>query len=281
MTHQKNGFKIVLNDNEELQSLTGNGSTFLNSTRNFVADRIGKKKCLFLLAAVCVLTMLTFGTVFILQTAAEVRLSSHEARPTKISDSFEARIAQLENELREIKQLLNDRPVNRALMPSFEASGDETSQLTDDENLLSGAPDGFTKSIVGKWKQVRLENMEEYLKAEGASWLFRKLALGVPPELEIADRGGLRYEQVFTAPMYTGKFPIYLNGEVAEYEDGDGTKVAGSSVDNGQSVVITADGGKNGRVVTTLYMKGDEMYLTTVLTDKGSVTASRVFVRNG
>ena len=40
MTHQKNGFKIVLNDNEELQSLTGNGSTFLNSTRNFVADRV-------------------------------------------------------------------------------------------------------------------------------------------------------------------------------------------------------------------------------------------------
>ena len=65
------------------------------------------------------------------------------------------------------------------------------SQLTDDENLLSGAPDGFTKSIVGKWKQVRLENMEEYLKAEGASWLFRKLALGVPPELEIANRGEL------------------------------------------------------------------------------------------
>ena len=65
------------------------------------------------------------------------------------------------------------------------------SQLTDDENLLSGAPDRFTKFIVGKWKQVRLENMEEYLKAEGASWLFRKLALGVPPELEIADRGEL------------------------------------------------------------------------------------------
>ena len=65
------------------------------------------------------------------------------------------------------------------------------SQLTDDENLLSDAPDRFMKSIVGKWKQVRLENMEEYLKAEGASWLFRKLALGVPPDLEIADRGAM------------------------------------------------------------------------------------------
>ena len=81
--------------------------------------------------------------------------------------------------------------------------------------------------------------------------------------------------------MYTGKFPIFLDGEVAEYEDGNGTPVVGTSVDNGESVVITADGGKNGRVVTTLRMEGDEMFLTTVLTDKGGVTASRVFVRNG
>ena len=66
------------------------------------------------------------------------------------------------------------------------------SQLTDDEALLqseSRSVDQFTQSIVGKWRQVRLENMEKYLKAEGASWIFRKMALSIPPELEIADIG--------------------------------------------------------------------------------------------
>ena len=63
---------------------------------------------------------------------------------------------------------------------------------TDDAELLASTdlPDHFTKkTLVGKWKQIRLENMEEYLKAEGASWMFRKLALSIPPELEIADLG--------------------------------------------------------------------------------------------
>ena len=60
------------------------------------------------------------------------------------------------------------------------------SQISDDEELVE---EKFIEKIVGKWKQVRLENMEEYLTAEGASWIFRKLALGVPPDLEIADLG--------------------------------------------------------------------------------------------
>ena len=61
------------------------------------------------------------------------------------------------------------------------------SQLSDDEEIEESQR--FIDKIVGEWKQVRMDNMEEYLQAEGASWIFRKMALGIPPDLEIADVG--------------------------------------------------------------------------------------------
>ena len=45
LKHHKNGFSIVINDenNEELESLTGNGSRFLNGARNFVSASVSLK----------------------------------------------------------------------------------------------------------------------------------------------------------------------------------------------------------------------------------------------
>ena len=64
------------------------------------------------------------------------------------------------------------------------------SELTDDEEyLVNYEPDHFTNSIVGQYKQIRLENMEKYLVAEGAGWMYRKMALSVPPNLEILTVG--------------------------------------------------------------------------------------------
>ena len=41
LKHHKNGFSIVINENnEELESLTGNGSRFLNGARNFVSASV-------------------------------------------------------------------------------------------------------------------------------------------------------------------------------------------------------------------------------------------------
>lgn len=80
--------------------------------------------------------------------------------------------------------------------------------------------------------------------------------------------------------MYRGVFPIWLDGQTAKYKDADNIEVTGHSVEHGSSVVISATGGKNGPVITTLHMVKDELYLTTVLTDKGGISASRVFARN-
>ena len=55
-----------------------------------------------------------------------------------------------------------------------------------------------------------------------------------------------RYEQIFTAPMYKGVFPIWLDGENPQYKDNDKNDVIGYSKQFEDSVVIRAAGGKNG-----------------------------------
>ena len=36
--------------------------------------------------------------------------------------------------------------------------------------------------ILGRWHQIRTVGMAEYLKAEGESWLFQKMALAAVPD---------------------------------------------------------------------------------------------------
>ena len=39
--------------------------------------------------------------------------------------------------------------------------------------------------LVGKYKQIKHENMQAYLDAEGGSWMFKRMALSAKPNLEI------------------------------------------------------------------------------------------------
>lgn len=276
MDNRKNGFSIVVNNAEELESLTGGGSMFFNSTRNCVTKSFEKKKCFFATASFAVLSLLILGTVFILKTA----LQDHQQQII-IDESLQKRIFHLEQRVDELTELYEQqqKQISTQNENHHEASGDYRSHLTDDENLLEPASvekKSFISSIVGKWTQIRMENMDEYLTAEGASWIFRRMALSIPPELEIHDYGEKKYAQIFTAPMYRGEFPIWNNGETMYYEDGNKDDVVGEVTDTGDSVVIVAVGGKNGPIKSSLYYKGDELFLTTELLDKG-VKASRVF----
>ena len=79
--------------------------------------------------------------------------------------------------------------------------------------------------------------------------------------------------------MYKGVFPIWLDGQNPVYKDADKNDVIGYSEQFADSVVIRATGGKNGDVITTLKLMGDELYLTTQMPEKGGVTASRIFVK--
>jgi len=271
LKHHKNGFSIVMNENnEELESLTGNGSRFLNGARNFVSASVTKKKCVFGLGAFAVLSILIMGTVSLLVFSAQTRGQNDQFdnQLFGLQQDFEMRISSLESQLANLQKQLENQKFSR-----IEGSAD---QISDDEELVE---EKFIEKIVGKWKQVRLENMEEYLTAEGASWIFRKLALGVPPDLEIADLGNRRYEQIFTAPMYKGVFPIWLDGQNPQYKDNDKNDVIGYSKQFEDSVVIRAAGGKNGDIITTLKLQGTELHLSTTMPDKGGVTATRIFIR--
>lgn len=277
--NKKNGFHIVINENaEELESLTGE-STFYTRARKCVPKRINKKKCMVVASIIAILGVLVFGSVFMIRFAA-----GRQAQQVQFDAELRNRIVSIESKLDELKSLIHELPLGEIPeMAKIEGSGFDQELPTDDAELLAPstrAVDEFTKTIVGKWKQIRHEDMEEYLIAEGKSWMFRRMALSVSPNLEIAATENNRYKQIFTAPMYKGVFPLWLDGETANYKDVDDVDVIGSSVEIDNYLQNICTGGNNGKIITTYKLNGDELYLTTMLADKGGIVASRVFVRD-
>ena len=246
--NKKNGFHIVVNESaEELESLTGE-STFFTRAQKFVPKRINKKKCMVAVSIIAIIGVLVFGSVFMIRFAA-----GRQEQQIQFDEELRNRIVSIESKLDELKSLLHERPVGEMPeMGKIEGSGYDQELPTDDAELLSPSPkavDAFTKTIVGKWKQVRHEDMEEYLKAEGKSWMFRRMALSVSLNLEIAATANNRYEQIYTAPMYKGVFPLWLDGETANYKDVDEVDVIGSSVEIDNYLQMICSGGKNGKII--------------------------------
>ena len=70
----------------------------------------------------------------------------------------------------------------RANRTEFEANN------TTDQKYEVPKVDEITESkylmdqILGRWHQIRTVGMAEYLKAEGESWLFQKMALAAVPD---------------------------------------------------------------------------------------------------
>ena len=53
-------------------------------------------------------------------------------------------------------------------------------EVPKDEELKE--PKYLMDQILGRWHQIRTVGMAEYLKAEGESWLFQKMALAAEPD---------------------------------------------------------------------------------------------------
>ena len=92
----------------------------------------------------------------------------------------EAKISQLENELYHCQN-------------GIEGSGEGNSYLlSDDEDVSLRAPalaknGRLMDSLLGKWKQVRTENMREYMTLEGNTEFNINMAHKFNPNMEITE----------------------------------------------------------------------------------------------
>lgn len=134
--------------------------------------------------------------------------------------------------------------------------------------------------LVGKYKQVKLKNMEAYLEQEGGNFVYQKMAMSVMPNLEIKAYSDVKYGQHYTAGfMYSKEWLMWTDGRKYEHEDALGDRVSATAIDNGETITITALGGKAGPMITVMSLEPStgRLLMTLTLTDKNNVTAVRYF----
>lgn len=122
--------------------------------------------------------------------------------------------------------------------------------------------------------------MEAYLEKEGGNFVYQKMAMSVMPNLEIKAYSKVKYGQHYTAGfMYSKEWLMWTDGRKYEMEDSLGDRVSATAIDNGETITITALGGKAGPMITVMSLEPStgRLLMTLTLTDKDNVTAVRYF----
>ena len=150
-------------------------------------------------------------------------------------------------------------------------------------------------SMVGEWKQVRTENMVEYMTAEGNTKFNINMSQKVNPNMEIRDDGDgwvgfhLNFtltflnrkftQRIYASFFYSNEWPWNLNGKMTEFENFFKEKVNAVVYDDGKKVTSTNMGGSRGPQINTMELINNEIHLTTILTEKNFIKSVRIFKR--
>ena len=74
------------------------------------------------------------------------------------------------------------RTVMHANRTDFEANATIAHEYEIPKAEEINEPKYLMDQILGRWHQIRTVGMADYLKAEGESWLFQKMALAAVPD---------------------------------------------------------------------------------------------------
>ncbi|CAI4222218.1 unnamed protein product [Auanema sp. JU1783] len=92
------------------------------------------------------------------------------------------------------------------------------------------------EQFAGRWKQVKQENFEDYLKASGVNLLLRKVASTSNPSIEFKKNDDGSWTFYFYSTVKNGKFRFQL-GEETEEITPDGRKFKSTiTVENGKLI---------------------------------------------
>jgi hypothetical protein len=180
---------------------------------------------------------------------------------------------------------------------SQEGSGDGY-LLSDDEDVNLRHPTLAKRamdSMVGEWKQVRTENMVEYMTAEGNTKFNINMSQKINPNMEIRDDGNgwvvfhLNFaltfsnrkftQRIYASVFYSNEWPWNFDGKMTEFENFFKEKVHAVVYDDGKKVTSTNMGGSRGPQINTMELINNEIHLTTILTEKNFIKSVRVFKR--
>merc|ERR1719285_57791 len=132
-------------------------------------------------------------------------------------------------------------------------------------------------AFAGSWKQVEVNNMSNFLEAQGISWMQRKLAASCNPTDTITIDGDKVNISFNAAGVISGSNDYIIGGatKIKNYLKEEVT--AEAAVESG-NFVITITGGKAGTVRMTRSIKDGKLHVEQVMVEK-NVTASRIFER--
>jgi len=256
--------------NEETQSFTNADIECGNKYDFIIKNKMGssslKKKFKFCTSSFCAAGLAVACTVVITILILMTKISGPGAL-----ELAEAEISRLGGELYVCNSKL-----------SQEGSG-EGNFLSDDEDVNLRHPTLAKRamdSMVGEWKQVRTENMVEYMTAEGNKQFDINMAQKFNPNMEIRDDGNGKFTQkIYASFFYSEEWPWNLDGKMTEFENFFKEKVHAVVYDDGKKVTSTNMGGSRGPQINSLELINDEIHLTTILTEKNFIKSVRVFKR--
>ncbi|CAG5083459.1 Oidioi.mRNA.OKI2018_I69.PAR.g10382.t1.cds [Oikopleura dioica] len=241
------------------------------TSRKKMASSSLKKKFKFCTSSFCAAGLAVTCTIVITILILMTKMNGPPAL-----ELAEAKISQLENELYHCQNVA-------------EGSGEESYLLSDDEDVNLRAPalaknERLMDSLVGKWKQVRTENMEEYMTLEGNTQMHINMAHKFNPNMEITKTSEGEYSQriyvtSFGFQVYNEQWPWNLNGKMMQYKNFFEDTVNAVAYDDGKKVTSTNMGSTKGPQITTMELINGELHLTLILTEQNYVRTVKIFQR--
>lgn len=139
-----------------------------------------------------------------------------------------------------------------------------------------GTAESEKPDFSGKYTLLRNENFDEFLAANGANWLIRKMATNSTPTLDVTQDGDKFHIRL--ASLVHTKEAQFTAGEPFEETQQSGAVMKVTPKWDGKKLIMTyepKEGETTGKAQThTRELEGDELTLTL---EVEGVTAKRIF----
>ncbi|XP_072030688.1 fatty acid-binding protein homolog 6-like [Amphiura filiformis] len=136
----------------------------------------------------------------------------------------------------------------------------------------------MASELKGRWELHHSDNFDNFLKACGLGFVYRKIALGVKPSVHITQDGDC-FEIVTTTSYRTNEWKFSIGEEFSNYVpwDSDKTHRMIAEVEDGKLIIKVLDSSdEEGSPVFIREVVGDELVLTQRL---GNVETKRYFTK--
>jgi hypothetical protein len=142
-----------------------------------------------------------------------------------------------------------------------------------------GSAEGGKPDFTGKYSLLRNENFDEFLAANGANWLVRKMATTSSPNLDVTQDGDKVHMKLHS--LVHSKETQFTVGEPFEETQQNGAVMKVTPKWEGKRLILSYEPKEEssaGKPQThTRELEGDELTLTLQV---DNVTAKRVFKKN-